>query len=239
VERGEAIVIDPVPGADERLLRQFVLGPGLALILVQRGYPTLHASAVEVDGVAVALLGPAGCGKSTTAAALHARGHRLVADDALAIEWAGSSPMVIPGFPCIKLWPEAARSLGVPDEAMTMLYPHLDKRAWPVNGNFATDRVPLRRVYVLADGPEVEIEPLRPAEAVIELIRHAHGVVSLHDFDAATRLKQTSRLVAALSVRRLRRPLALRGLGALAAAIAADVGAGGGHDAAPAAPVPA
>ena len=50
-----------------------------------RGVPALHASAVAVGGAALAVVGSAGAGKSTTAAARAARGHAVVADDVLAL----------------------------------------------------------------------------------------------------------------------------------------------------------
>src|SRR5579862_2093768 len=48
----------------------YLLGPVLGLLLRLRGVVCLHASAVSLGGRAVAFAGPAGAGKSTTAAAL-------------------------------------------------------------------------------------------------------------------------------------------------------------------------
>ena len=71
------------------------------MLLQQRGYLVLHASAVAAGGTAVAFLGHAGWGKSTTAAALYAQGYGLVTDDVLAVEMSSGRLMVPPGEPLV------------------------------------------------------------------------------------------------------------------------------------------
>jgi len=226
VRSGTEIVLDTIPGAEPGLVRQVVLGPALAILLTQRGLTTLHASAVEVAGGGVIFLGGAGGGKSTTAGVMHARGHPLIADDAVAVAGSPEAPLLPPGFPRLKLWPEAASSLGIASDDLKVLYPDLDKRGWPVPRGFATRPVPPTHVYVLADGPTVAIEPLSPAAAVIELIRNAHGVMSMYGVDASDQLQKTARLAAQVKVLRLTRPLALDSLFEVAEAVEADVALG-------------
>ena len=101
--------------ADDAFVRQCVVGPGLGVLLHRRGRLVLHGSAVDVGGRAVVLLGEKGAGKSTTAAALLARGHALLTDDlvALAARPGGGSdgpPAVAPGPTQMKLWPESAEA---------------------------------------------------------------------------------------------------------------------------------
>ena len=59
----------------------YLLGPVLGFVLLLRGVVCLHASAVVVGSEAIALIGPAGSGKSTTAAAFSSRGFTILADD--------------------------------------------------------------------------------------------------------------------------------------------------------------
>lgn len=54
--------------------------PMLLLATISGAMP-LHAACVEINGAAVAICGPGGHGKTTLAAALVARGHRLLAED--------------------------------------------------------------------------------------------------------------------------------------------------------------
>ncbi len=225
---GREIVVDPAPGVEERILRLFILGPALGLLLHQRGLLILHASAVQVGGAAVAFLGGPGWGKSTTAAAMHTRGHAIVADDVLAIELADvNHPVVHPGFPQLKLWPEAAATLGDAPEALPRLHPRLEKRARRDARGFPQIALLLERIYVLAEGTHQEIEPLRPAEAFVELVRHSYvarllkatGAASLH-FD------QCGVLANAVPVRRLQTPRSLALLPDLARIIERDLAGG-------------
>ena len=75
---GTDVVVEPESGAEEAVLRLYLLGPVLGILLHQRGFLVLHASVVSIAGGAVGFLGEKGWGKSTTAAALNARGHGLV-----------------------------------------------------------------------------------------------------------------------------------------------------------------
>src|SRR5688572_15045224 len=83
---GREIVVDPLPDVEERVVRSYVVKAALAAVLLQRGKLILHASGVAIGGVAVAFVGSSGMGKSTTSAALHARGHPVIANDLLRVD---------------------------------------------------------------------------------------------------------------------------------------------------------
>src|SRR5262249_29214347 len=83
----------------------YLLGPVMRFVLLLRGMVCLHASSVVIDGKAFALLGPAGAGKSTTAAAFAERGFSILAEDVVTLDDRGDSFYVRPAYPCIRLWP--------------------------------------------------------------------------------------------------------------------------------------
>lgn len=132
VRQGREITLDPRPGTDSDVLRLYLLGPALALLLHQRGLLVLHASAVALDGGAAAFLGYAGRGKSTTAATLHARGYPVLADDVVAVDLSTpEAPGALPGFPQLKLWPDAVTALGGSPEGLPRVHPaRRSGRAW-------------------------------------------------------------------------------------------------------------
>jgi hypothetical protein len=223
VRGGREIVVDPAPGVEDRVLRLSLLGPALALILHQRGFLVLHASVVARADHAVAFLGSNGWGKSTIAASLHARGHDLVADDVAAIALHPEGPTVLPGFPQIKLWPEAVGLLGHATEELPVLHPAFEKRGWRAERGFSMTPRRLRRLYVLAVGSHPGVEPLEPREACLELMGHWYGHRFGHGLlraeRAAAHLRQCGALVAAVPMHRLYRapggPSALLDLAAL------------------------
>jgi hypothetical protein len=222
LRHGREITLDPRPQVAVDLLRLYLLGPALALLLHQRGFLVLHASAVSLDGGVVAFLGHSGHGKSTTAATLHARGAAIVADDVVALDLGASGgPAALPGFPLLKLWPDAVMALGESPENLPRLHASEEKRA-RVADTAATVPQPLRRIYVLTEAESLRLEPLSGHAAVFELLQHTYVAPALSRLGPPTFLAQCARLAAAVPVRRLRRPRCLAGLGELAALIEAD-----------------
>ena len=219
VRGGRSVVVD-ANGADDGQLRRLLLGPALAALLVQRGVTVLHASAVSIGGRAVAFAGDSGAGKSTTAAALHLRGHPAVADDVLAATSLEDGPLALPGFPHLKIDVDAAAGLGA--GALQPMHDGFRKGMLPTGAHFAADPLPLACIYVLAEGDEPAVEPLRPHESVIELVRHSWGVRTFA-LPEATQLERCTTLARGVPVRRLRRPRSLEALSGLAALVEADV----------------
>ena len=112
VRGGREIVVDPAPGADPRVVRLFLLGPALAVLLRQRGLLVLHASGVSLKDGAALFSGASGSGKSSLAAVFHQRGHQVAADDVVALEVKQDTSLVLPAIPQLKLWPDTATALG-------------------------------------------------------------------------------------------------------------------------------
>jgi hypothetical protein len=223
VRRGREIIVDPFPGVEERIIRVCILGPALGVLLHQRGQLVLHASAVALDGGAVAFLGEAGWGKSTMAAALYARGHGIVADDVTAVQAEKAHPIVHPGFPQLKLWPEAAIAVGDVPETLPRIEPSLEKRALPAAHEFSRDPLPLRCIYVLAESETQEIEPLGSQEALVELVRHSYTSRLLRVVGASSHFLQCSNVVKNVTIRSLKRPRSLASLSDLAQLVGKDL----------------
>lgn len=204
VRGGKEIIVDPIPGIEERVLRLFILGPALAVLLHQRGLLVLHASAVAVQEHAVAFLGGSGWGKSTLAVALYAREHGVVADDVVAVEVDAGSPKVLPGFPQLKLWPEVAFSLVDNAATLPRLHPEVDKRALRVSRRFPHNPLPLSRIYVLAEGTRPELEPIRPQMGFVELLRHSYCAGLLKAAGTLSHFLQCTGVAQSVPMRRLK-----------------------------------
>lgn len=211
VRGGAEIIVQPAPGAEERALCLVILGIALGVLLHQRGLLTLHGSAVVVDGGAVAFLGGKGAGKSAVAAALHARGYGIMTDDIVALDVGGTaSPMLLPGFPQLKLWPEVAASLGDDPETLSRVHPQLEKRARLVAHGFPQEPLPLRCIYVLAGGAHLGVEPLQAQESFLGLIRHSYALRFLGTAGtSAPHFQQCVGLASSVPIHRLKRPHSL------------------------------
>jgi hypothetical protein len=137
----------------------------------------------------------------------------MLADDVTAIQMDSNCPNVLPGFPQFKLWPDAVTALGDSPEKLPLLHPDFAKRAFRVTSGFSRGPLPLKRIYVLAMGERLEIESLRPQEALVELIRHSYaarfGNHLLQATGIVTHFKQCSGLVQNARIYRFRRPAPL------------------------------
>ena len=211
VSSGTEILVEPEAGVAPEALRLSLLGPALALALHQRGLFLLHASAVSVNGEAVAFLGMHGFGKSTTAALLNARGHPLVSDDLLAVSVEDQT--VHPGFPQLKLWPDALQTLGLPPHELPQVHPDVPKRALRLSEGFAAQPIRLRRLYVLGIGSPTLVQTLRPAQIFAEISRHWYGVrfgqAYFDSLDVRRHFLQSAHLARDVPMRRLQRPATL------------------------------
>jgi hypothetical protein len=212
---GREIIADPFPGADEAKVSGWLQGTVISLLLHQRGFLVMHSSSVAVGNTAVAFLGEVGWGKSTTAAALCARGHRLIADDVVAVRvGANASPSVIPGFATMKLLPEAIQFLGGDPEALPRVAGDEENKRLRVMDQGAGDApVPLKYVYILGEAESCRIDRIAPQSALLELMRHAF-VARMTDFlqstnTATSHFAQCTKLVNDAAICRLLRPRSL------------------------------
>jgi hypothetical protein len=205
VRSGREIIIDPVPGVDEALLRFSIMSFALASILQHRGLLVFHASAVAVDGKAAMFLGWSGSGKSTIAAAMHAGGCRILSDEITAIQVKNDAPMVLSGLPSIRLIPESARYLGYDPNAMPLIRSDDDKRAYSAKGGFEDGSIPLQRIYIIENGNGNLISPLNPQEAFHQLVKNYYTAGILLRDMAPSHLKQCARVISTVPVKRLSR----------------------------------
>ena len=219
IRDGSEIIVQPAPGVQEHILRIFILGVCLGVLLHQRGLFVLHASAVAVQGRVIAFAGHKGWGKSTTAATLHTRGHPIVADDVVAVQLEHENDVqVYPGFPQLKLWPDAAAaSLETDPETLSPMHPSFEKRIHGANHTPLHEPMPLLAIYVLDRAEELGAETMAPQEAFIELLRHSYAAKIVDGTNTSRRhFEQCVFLTQCVPVLRLNRPKNLSALSEVA-----------------------
>jgi HPr Serine kinase C-terminal domain/AAA domain len=176
LKNGDQIVFAPESEASAEDVPIFILGTVFGILLHQREQIVLHASAIEVNGRAVAFCGASGAGKSTLAAALAQRGYRLLTDDVCAITLSSKgTPMVHPDGRQLKLWAEAIEKLQLQDLRRARVSNRIEK------------------FYV--DLPDARSEPL--AVSAIYVLREAMpslvwGVERANVVDAAVLLRNNA-----------------------------------------------
>ena len=226
---GCKIIYDSVSNASPHKTRLLLLGVVLGILLHQRGHFTLHASAVALNDRAVGFIGWKGAGKSTTAAALQARGHTLLTDDVLALtaQSAENEWQVLPSFPQIKLRSDAAEKLGYDPGDLVPLADVPDKRGLHQMHTFAPKPLPLDRLYLLAEGSTVSMDRVSGGEAFAALMSHTYAPRFLKS-EASTpeHFDQCRSVAQHVPLYRLIRPKRLDALNAIVAAIECQADAG-------------
>jgi hypothetical protein len=227
VSGGASIRIDPHAAATEEIIRIFLLGVVMGVLLHQRGYYTFHASAAVVGGGAVAFMGSRGYGKSTLTAAFQASGHEILTDDILAIRSMDGQLWVQPAFPRLKLMPDSSLYLGEEPVVQGELHPALRKHSLYVHDSMAPAPCPLRRIYLLDKGEKIAIEPIEGARAIREILPHWYlvqfGLEALRAQNPAAFLEQSATIARTASLRRLVRSNTLEDLPQLLDLIQADL----------------
>lgn len=207
----------------------YLLGPVLGLLLRLRGVVCLHASAVEIEGQAVAFVGSPGAGKSTAAAAFSKMGYAVLSDDIAALEEREGLFYLVPAYPQLRLWPESVEMIYGRAEALPPFNPEWDKRGLGPGDQgvrFENRACPLGAVYILSDrrpAPAPYVQPLRSQGALLSLVADTYANKILDRDMRAREFEVLGRLAACVPIRRLFPPSDPDRLQALCRVIETDV----------------
>jgi hypothetical protein len=214
---------------------ELLIGPVFSCLMAKRGCTCLHASAVELDGRAIGIIGPSGSGKSTMSLALARRGAMVVSDDVVLLCGVDGQPAVARGLPRLRV--HASSALLVTDDFVSLdpVWPHevlptkryLDlSRSAPAP---AAGPVPLAALYFVVPMQEWKGEPVvRPldiAEALPRLMTNRHHLEALDEANDRRDFPLLARLAVSARIGALERPAGLAHLDRTVDALLADVGA--------------
>jgi len=183
IENGRTIVFDACHGVDEERVRLEFIGTTQSMLWYQRGYLPLHASALLVDGRAIAVGARSHSGKSVLAAALTRRGCPLVADDMMVVDSSGKAPIVLPGYQKLRLWEDACEQLGLRDKAIANAHYAPGKFVLETAGAPPHDPVPLTDLFILSGDrtDRLSAEPLGPVQGLQNLLAATHMLDAARD----------------------------------------------------------
>ncbi len=187
----------------------YLLGPIMGFVLLLRGGVSLHACAVAVEGRAIAIVGPAGSGKSTTAAAFADRGYRILAEDVVTLEDRGTEFLVQPAYPSIRLWPSSVEALYGAAATLPKLTPTWDKCYLDLTQEkyeFQQHPLPLAAVYLLAerqDEPAPFVSELAASEGLMSLVANTYATYLMDRKMRAREFDLLNRVIASVPVKRI------------------------------------
>jgi hypothetical protein len=202
-----------VQAMSEEEVAAFLLGPVLGIVLRLRGVTCLHASAVEMNGKAIAFAGFPGAGKSTSAAAFAQNGHAVLTDDIVAFEKRGRCFLAHPGYPFLNLWPDSVALLSQSSEEWRVSVPVMEKLRVMLDGkdlSFQQEALSLGAIYILGErasgGSRTAATSLSPQQALIELASNTFANKMLDTTMRAAEFRALGELVRSVPIRRLVAP---------------------------------
>lgn len=211
---------------DYNLVVNTILGTPMGIILLQRGFLVLHASAVKINNKVVCFLGKSGAGKSTTVCALVAAGYKLVSDDVVAID-TSSRLEVMPGYPWMKIGDEIITQLKIKQTKIEQLGKNEIKKRYnvPSCGFVAGCPCKVSGFYILNWAEEFSITRMAEPASLINLIGHEYGFVPKadHASEEAKRFLRSAALIKKVPCFNLKRPKSIDRLHQLVKAIEAHV----------------
>ncbi len=231
---GHEVVCHPKSDTPADTLRHLLLDQVLPLILNLRGREAMHATSVLTPFGVCAFAGRAGAGKSTLAAEFMRAGFPVLSDDCLGLALCGREIRVTPSYPGVRICDDTRLALfGDATEGASVAHYTSKRRFLPETPLRAlpADPQPLTRVYSLT--PPVTAEGTNAVDSKIESLSFGASLMELIKF--AFRLDVTDRVMlqrqfrffeqvaARVTVRRLRVHPGFSSLGAVRAAILADM----------------
>ncbi|HEX8173434.1 MAG TPA: hypothetical protein VF824_23060 [Thermoanaerobaculia bacterium] len=224
-ERLRVRLSENVPFGDVLAVLQ---GPGLAALLHLRAVPLLHAAVIDAGGRAIAVMGEAGAGKSTTAAAFLRAGHAVLADDVAALDLRDTDVFVHGASSRVRIYAATARTLGWREELPPVFVSEYnDREKRYLDGRTPPHTLPLAAIYLLRArraGPAA-IDAVPAAAALPLLMQQTYAARFL---DAAQRnalFRAWTRVAHLVPMRAVQAADALDALPQLVEAIVADAAA--------------
>jgi hypothetical protein len=186
----------------------YFLGPVMGFVLLLRGFISLHACAVAIGDRAVAIVGPARSGKSTTAAAFAERGLSILAEDVVTLRDLGAIFLVAPAYPSIRLWPSSVEALYGASATLPKLTPTWDKCYLDLTQEkyeFQAHPLPLAAIYLLAERSDDPAAPfvqnVAPTQALMSLIANTYTTYLMDRQMRAREFELLSRVLKSVPVR--------------------------------------
>ncbi len=188
---------------------QLELGVGAALRWTRRGNFVLHGSCISFGGTACSFVGPSGRGKSTLAALLNYRGHRLISDGMTLVEDGEAGLHVWPGPARFKLDDDCLTMLGCSASELQPVYEGALKRfldAQDPGGGSSSALPKLGGIYVLEEGERLAVEALQGANALEAVFANMYLLPFVDAADAPLFFGQAAQVTRRARVWRLTRP---------------------------------
>ncbi|MFA6076269.1 MAG: hypothetical protein WCV63_11080 [Negativicutes bacterium] len=177
IVNGREIIIAPEAVAEETDIALFVLSSVMPVLLQQRGQLVLHGAAFEYNGRGIMVCGPPGCGKTTLMAALAQNGYKILTSGFGIVDCsAKAQPLIMPGYPYLKLWRYSLTMLDLDNAGFERLRNGLERYLLPLGDKYYAKPLVLDKIYFIDNvvAANVGIDNIEQKEAAMLLIGNSY-----------------------------------------------------------------
>lgn len=186
IYNGDTVVIEPEANSDFQILKVYIMGSVLGMVLLQKNIVAIHGGGIVIDGKGCVFTGDKGAGKSTLTTALRQRGYKFIADDVCSIN--SYENTIYTGFGYQKLCEDTMIKLGYDVSYFEPFRSDFNiKYIVPALDSFINEEVSFDALFELrvGDVDKVEIKEIVGREKIdnlmknifrIEIINYSHGM---------------------------------------------------------------
>jgi len=175
------ILCYPRSGVSDDMIRHLLLDQVIPRVASHYGETVLHASAIMVDGHAIAFIGDTGWGKSTLAASFHVNGYSLLTDDCLLLRQDHDTILAIPAYASARLWEDSYDAMMNKKNTESVSTPYSSKKQITLDENESVfgGGFLLSAIFVLTSKDQSMMadniinEKISGAEIIINLTQHS------------------------------------------------------------------
>ena len=193
----------PSPGIPQETTIHLFLDQVFPCLLSGGNQLLLHAASVVVDSKAIVFIGETGSGKSTLTSNFGRAGFKLLTDDGLLVIEEAGSFWGVPSYPSLRLWPESLPELFAEQPSSTDVAHYSAKQrisAGQAAVSFASERMPLSRVYLLRPQEDdvavpVSVSTIPPQQAFSECFNSIFRLDVKNHSQIKDQFNMTARLI--------------------------------------------
>ena len=181
ISNGNEVNIELCENADMQLVKVYILGSVMGLVLLQRNMVAIHGGSIVINNKGYIFTGDKGAGKSTITTALRQKGYKFVSDDVASIKDSKISE-IYPGFGYQKLCHDTMLKLGYnPDEFKPFRSDMSIKYIVPALDSFVDENVECSAIFELieSDVDKVEIKEVFGKEKLDRVIKNIFRIEML------------------------------------------------------------
>lgn len=148
---GNTIIYEKKPNVDHKNLRNYILGWGMSMAMLQRKVPVIHCSALTDGNGAYLISGSSGSGKSTVTTGLLNNGLKFLADDTSAayVDKASKQAFATHCYPYRKLCRGELKDWNLNEEDLIYIDEDKDKFLVPYEDEYNLKPVPIKALIFI------------------------------------------------------------------------------------------